>query len=313
MSGVPLSTLSSRLDSFFGVPSFGPDPSMSRFVPQAYARPGSGGLEGFETAFRSLFNGLMVRGSPTVHRAFAAAFPSVDVVQTFLSEAETGDLLFVHHAVDLRNGTPEGTPDGTWVDPEMAARPLAPQQREALRERGLSVYACHAPLDIHPEVSTSVAMVERLGGTTEARFFPYGPGTAGIVCRIPQLDWSEFLRRVAEQFHVPFLEKKGGSPPSVERIAVVGGCGDRVEEMVRAQGLGVDAYLTGELHLRWEGERGRSNFRDVERLARSSRMALVGCSHAASEHAVMETGVPGLFQREFGLKVRPIPEPVWWR
>jgi hypothetical protein len=42
-------------------------------------------------------------------------------------------------------------------------------------------------------------------------------------------------------------------------------------------------------------------------------MTMLGVSHAASEHLVMETQLPRWFAETFGITVRSLREPHWWR
>jgi hypothetical protein len=42
-------------------------------------------------------------------------------------------------------------------------------------------------------------------------------------------------------------------------------------------------------------------------------MTLVGVSHAASEHLVIETQLARWFGETLGITLHPIREPHWWR
>jgi putative NIF3 family GTP cyclohydrolase 1 type 2 len=102
-----------------------------------------------------------------------------------------------------------------------------------------------------------------------------------------------------------------GLPRSdITRLAVVGGIGDQMDA---AERLGAHAYLTGELHVRIEGDHGRRKFAEVRRFAATTTMTLIGVSHAGSEHLVIETQLTRRLDRTFGLPLHPIREPRWWR
>ena len=104
-----LSTIVGALDDFFDVAESGADPAFSCFLPAAYEAAPLSWQSWTEPAFAIHFNGLMVRGGATVHTVFLAAFPSAGVLEVFLARAEPGDLLFVHHPIDLESGDPKGT------------------------------------------------------------------------------------------------------------------------------------------------------------------------------------------------------------
>jgi putative NIF3 family GTP cyclohydrolase 1 type 2 len=96
-------------------------------------------------------------------------------------------------------------------------------------------------------------------------------------------------------------------------VAVIAGVGDHVDEMAKAEALGAQAYITGELHVRIEGEYGRAKFADVRSFAATTGMTLIGVSHAASEHLVFETQLARWLTQRHGIGLTPIRESKWWR
>lgn len=93
----------------------------------------------------------------------------------------------------------------------------------------------------------------------------------------------------------------------------MGGIGDHVDQMLAAEQRGAHAYLTGELHVRIEGDYGRRKFADVQRFATRTGMTLIGVSHAASEHLVIETQLARWIHHTLDTDLRPIRETQWWR
>ncbi len=127
-----LNEIIAALDEFFDVPGSGADPAFSRFLPAAYDGAPCSWRSWVDPRFAIHFNGLMLRGRATVRTVFLAVFPSDKVLQRFLDRAERGDLLFVHHPLDLESGDPRGA-WGRFV------RPIASETIEALRARQLSI------------------------------------------------------------------------------------------------------------------------------------------------------------------------------
>lgn len=294
------------LDQLFGVEDIEQDPAMSRFVPAVYDASGINWQRYVTPEFANRFNGLMVRGDEQVGRIYAAAFPSAVVLDAWLGQANQGDLLITHHPIDCRNGSPEGTWGEGFV-------PIDPERLDAIAERRLSMYACHAPMDTAQQVGTTAAMVEALGGRIEGEFWKYGAGHAGRICRIAPLSTAELHERLLRIHNLSLLEQEGPTRDRIEVVAVVAGVGDKVKDMEEAERLGAQAYVTGELHVRIEGEYGRAKYAQVEAFAQRTGMSLLGVSHAASEHLVMETQLRHWFSETFGLAVHPIREPQWWR
>lgn len=168
-------------------------------------------------------------------------------------------------------------------------------------------------MDTSLQVGTTAAIVEALEGRIVDRFWPYGDGHAGLVADIAPTSSAALVRRARQLFGVETTEVEGATHDALTRIAVVGGIGDHVEQMALAERLGAQAYLTGELHVRIEGEYGRRKFADVRTFGAGTGMTLIGVSHAASEHLVIETQLTRWFAATFGIAVRAIREPCWWR
>ena len=301
-----LAEITAAVDEFFDVPGSGADPAFSRFLPAAYDAAPRSWQSWVEPPFATHFNGLMLRGGATVSTVFLAAFPSDGVLQAFLDRAEPGDLLFVHHPIDLESGDPRGG----WGK---FFQPIADGTIEALRARQLSIYSCHAPLDYHPTLSTSGSIAAALGSTVTGQFFPYGRGHAGVIASVPSISLGDLEERLQYIFNVPYLDFAGARPAAIERVAIVAGAGDRVEQMRHAEVVGADAYITGEIHSRIDTDYGRQKFDDVEQFAASTRMALLGVSHAASEFLVMHREMQSWFKQRFAVATAPLAEAHWWR
>lgn len=292
----------SEMDSLWDVPGAGPDPAMSRNLPRVYEDAGVDWRAIVEPRFAELFNGLMFRGAGDVGRVSGACFPSAEVLDRWLATVRAGDLLVTHHPIDLRNGSP----DEIWAEGFV---PISTAHLTAIRVSQVSLYAVHAPMDTSQVVGTTASIVEALDGTVEERIWPYGTGYAGVICRITPASTDQLAARLAGIFRVERLEIEGAWRERIERVAVVAGVGDDPDAMHDAEMRGADAWITGELHVRIEGERGRRKYAEVKALHTS--MSLFGASHAATEHLVMRTQLARWFEGRAPYDT--IDEPTWWR
>lgn len=296
-----LRTLVDDLDRLFQLAGAAPDIAMSRHVPRVYAEAGVDWRRWATPEFAERFNGLMIRGRDEVGQVFAACFPSAAVLEQWLALARPGDLLITHHPIDVRINPP----DRRWAE-DFA--PIGSRHLAAITGRGLSVYAVHAPMDTSREVGTAAAIVAALGGTVEDDFWPYGAGGAGLICRVAPLSAAELVAAARRIFKVDPVEVAGPQRAVIERIAVVGGCGDRVTEMANAERRGAQAWLTGEIHVRADGEYGR-RYADVRAFAERTTMTLVGVSHAASEQLVLRTQLTRWLAERHGLTPLLLDDP----
>jgi putative NIF3 family GTP cyclohydrolase 1 type 2 len=299
-----LQTVVEDLDELFQLATAGADVAMSRHVPRVYAEAGVDWRRWATPEFAERFNGLMIRGREQVEQVFTACFPSAEVLEQWLALARPGDLLLTHHPINVRNGHP----NGRWAE---GFAPIGSRHLAAITGRGLSMYAVHAPMDTSRQVGTAAAIVEALGGAVEGHLWPYDDGFAGLLCRVPPLSSTELVAAARRIFKVDHVEVAGQHRPVIERIAVVGGTGDRVTEMAAAEKLGAQAWLTGEIHLGIEGGHDRRRYADVRAFAAGTTMTLIGVSHTASEQLVLRTQLARWFTERHGLTPLLLDEPRW--
>ena len=302
-----LDALAERLDALFAVRELERDPGFSVFVPMVYDAAGFDWRRTFQPGFVRRFSGLMLRGGPRVNAVFCAAFPSAEVLAAFLRAAAPGDLLFCHHPIDLRSGDPRGDPGAGFV-------PISPPTLRRLAQRELSVYACHAPMDTaRGEVGTTMAMAAALGATPEAEFYAYGNGFAGVVCSAAPRSADEWQAELLRVFGVPYLDLAGRAPGIIERVAIVPGGGNSVDAMREAEGLGAQAYISGEIRSYADNDFGRRNRAEIDLYLAGGAMWLAGVSHVASEELVMKREMVPWLAENCDVAAHFLAEPRAWR
>jgi putative NIF3 family GTP cyclohydrolase 1 type 2 len=301
-----LAHISDRLDVAYRIAELEPDPSFSRWVPAIYNEAGVDWRDRFEPAFCERFNGLMVRGGEAVHTVFCSVFPTAHVLDVFLGEASSGDLLFLHHPLDIECGDPQGPPGRGFL-------PISPAHLDVIRDRALSVYTCHAPMDVHPQLGTTAAIVAAFGGLPDGGFWPYGGGHAGAVCVIEPTATRDLMHRAQTLFEIPYVDFAGRLHQRARRMAIVAGAGYNVDAMRDAETQGAQVYLSGEIFDRIDNEYGRRLFQEVREFATRTTMSLIGVSHASSEYLVMRTRMAPWFAEQCDVPARLVPLPRWWR
>jgi putative NIF3 family GTP cyclohydrolase 1 type 2 len=294
------------LTDIFDVTRQPADLAFSRFVPMVYDPIGFPWRDQFEPEFVTRFNGLMIRGHDDVGKIWCIAFPSDEVLDRIVERAAPGDLIFSHHPIDMRCGDPRGAPGQGFI-------PNPPETIATLKARGLSFYSCHVPLDIHPDLSTSDAIVRAIGGTVVEAFFPYGDGYAGRLCQIPPSSPAELITVCREAVALPYVDLQGSvERDPIARIAVIAGGGGSVEFYQAADSLGADCLIAGEVTSKIDNDYGRSMQAEIDRYLPTTDLAAIGLSHAGSEFLVMRELAP-LFAREMGIAAEAVPEAHWWR
>lgn len=233
-------------------------------------------IDGVEDAS---LNGLQIEGVPDVDEiavAVDAAAPTIDAA------VERGcQALVVHHGL-------------FWGGARPLTGPLGDRVRRCFAG-GLSVYAAHLPLDLHPEVGNNVLLARRLGAQPVGAFGDHGGVEIGAIARLPE---ERPLAAVAGALAAAGCDDQtmwAFGPDPVERIAVVTGAGcSLLEDAVAA---GADLLVTGEPR--------HSAYHD----ARAARINCIFAGHYATETFGVRA-VGERLERQFGVGVTWIDHPT---
>ncbi len=180
-------------------------------------------------------NGLQVEGA---HRGVARICFGVDASPTFYEEAirRGADLLVVHHGI-------------SWGD--SLARIAGPNYRlvAPLIKADTALYAAHLPLDAHPELGNNAGLATALGLEDLRPFGTYHGHVIGMKGAFPEpRPWTavlERLRAICPDGDLKHVD--AGASPLVRTVGVVSGGG--ADEFPQAVDEGLDAFVTGEIHL----------------------------------------------------------------
>jgi putative NIF3 family GTP cyclohydrolase 1 type 2 len=296
--------LVTQLDTFFNVAAFDESGDRQYFPPgydstfQRYAAPGF---------LESSWNGLMLSNTDTVDRVYLIVFPAQSVLDTIVArEVERGApgaMIFCHHMADYQESGPG------FVH-------ITEAQLEDLREHCISYYHCHAPLDCHPEISTSTALANALKVREQQRFAPYFGGLAGVWGKVGPIGFHELAQKAAAATGLPYLRysavRHNGRP--VQQVGIVTGGGGEPEVIREAMGMGCDTYVTGEWWLFGPGESRAEDRRRMHDFLVHADINLLGTSHYASESVVMRDQMPAWLRDSIpGVEALFVPQEDPWR
>ncbi len=220
-------------------------------------------------------NGVQVGrdDSPVERVAFA-----VDACAESIRRAIAGgaQVLFVHHGL-------------FWGKASRIEGALLERLR-LLVEANVALYACHLPLDKHPEVGNNAVLARMLGLSEIEAFGDYHGVKLGYSGRLdPPIGLDEAVRRILPDGSAPRSLIPGG-PATIGRAAVVSG--GAPFESLQAIAEGIDLYVTGEsshsiYHAVLEG--------GVNFLAAGHYATEVWGAKAVAERLARETGVQTFF------------------
>ncbi|MEH7226698.1 Nif3-like dinuclear metal center hexameric protein [Bacillus sp. JJ1566] len=303
---VLLDEVVNTLDEEFNIKSFGKDPAFSRFIPNVYDAVQFDWKSMFEDDFAELFNGLMLKGSSEISKVFLAVFPTDYVLERFINESTEGDLLFMHHPLLMECGDPNGKWGKGFV-------PIKEEFINKIRDNNLSVYTCHMPLDYHKQLGTSVSIAKALNANIVDGFLPNEQGdNLVLICNVEETNTDDLEQNLKEIFELSYVDFEGKRLNQIHKIAIVAGCGDKVEWMKEAENRGVQAYITGEIHCHIDTDYGKMKYEKMMGYVNDTTMSLIGVSHSASEYLVKKTLIKDWFESTFGLKTIILPQEKWW-
>jgi putative NIF3 family GTP cyclohydrolase 1 type 2 len=292
-----------QLDSFFSIEAFDESihwkPLLAERDLQALERFALPAFLG------GTWNGLMLDNAEQVDRVYTVVFPTEDVIDTVIAKevahGAPGALIFAHHLLNFNQDKRRYTP-------------ISEEQLEEMAEHRIGYYLCHAPLDCHAEISTTVALANMLGLREQARFAQYYGGLAGVHGVIGKpTTFQAFAQRLAKVADVEHLryDQVCHNGQAVQHVAVVSGNGSSLHLLEQAVALGCDTYVTGQW---WfyadhpDAEAQRVQMRDF---MLGQRMNLLGVSRYATEMVVMRDQMPGWF-RGHNLETEFVPQDDPW-
>ncbi|MDP1729106.1 MAG: Nif3-like dinuclear metal center hexameric protein [archaeon] len=185
--------------------------------------------------FKKRSMGLVCDFTEEINRVYTSVFPSKNVLKKILSDKTSDAMLFVHHPSiwDIRKA-----PN---VFQQMDKKLL-----QKLKERRISIYNLHVPLDNYGKYSTSTTLAKALGIKPEKAFAPYFGSLAGVFCKTN----ADSVKELKTKFegavgHKVILYGYGDNKIKNGIVAVIAGGGNDLEMLEEIAKAGVNTFVTG--------------------------------------------------------------------
>lgn len=215
--------------------------------------------------FKKRSMGLVCDFSTEINKVYTAVFPSREVMQRILDNGTQDAMLFVHHP-------------SIW-DIRKASEVFQQMDRELLeqfKDRRISIYNLHVPLDNYGEYSTSVSLSKALGIKPEKAFGPYFGALAGVFGKTTLATVQE-LRKAFEKAvgHKVSLYNYGDNEIKDGIVAVVagGGLDETIKEIAQNK---VNIFITG-ITVKNDHSKKSHDF------AKKHRINILGGTHYSTE------------------------------
>jgi putative NIF3 family GTP cyclohydrolase 1 type 2 len=185
--------------------------------------------------FKETYKGLVLDNTKEIQKVYTAVFPSEHVLDYILATNAKNLLLFTHHPM-IWDTSSAGNP----------FRNIPKKYLEELRERAISYYAIHVPLDRNGPYSTTVSLARALEVEHEREFFDYFGVQVGVIGKTRHksfLELSDFVeKKVGHQVR---RWTYGESKIVNQKVALVAGGGNFPEVAEELADTDIRTYITG--------------------------------------------------------------------
>lgn len=246
-----------RIDKDFEIDKFNDDWSFVGFN------------EFINPAFRERYIGLMLDNSDVIKKVYTSTIPDTIVLDKILARKETDILLFSHHAMGY--------------DPTLDGFPfynIPLDYLKKLKEKRISFYVLHIPLDKNGPYSTSINLAKALQLTVVDEFCEYLKIKVGVICQTGFTRLEDFALYVKSVIgHEIKVRQYGDEIIKNKKVAIAagGGCIDFVARELTE--LNINTYLTGLTKPMPAFEPGM----EFHRIAKENRINVVGATHYSTE------------------------------
>ncbi len=193
-----------------------------------------GNREYLTEEYKTRYMGLVTDNSDDIEYVYTAVFPSKAVTDKIIADNRNNALLFLHHPMiwDI-------TKHPIFTD-------ISAETMQIFKERNISIFNYHAPLDANGEYSTSVNFAKALDITQIDEFYEYHKVLVGVIgsteCKTIKQLKDIFEKSVGHEIG---LYQYGESEIKDGKVALVAGGGNDKEIYPFLKNKGINTYLTG--------------------------------------------------------------------
>jgi len=186
--------------------------------------------------FKKRSMGLLCDYSHTVNKVYTAVFPSESVLLRVLEDNVYDAMVFLHHPLD-------------WdlnKDPDKAFHLMNTNLLDKLKERRISLFNYHIPLDNYGDYGNSKTLAEAMDIEIEKPFALYSGTLCGVIGVTDCADIHELNQKYSTAVgHETKLYQYGESGIIDSRVAVVAGGGNDTDVVCEVIENGVNVLITG--------------------------------------------------------------------
>jgi len=173
-------------------------------------------------------NGLQIEGKKEVKKVCLGVDSSLEIFKE--ASKRKADLILVHHGL-------------IWGGLK-SIRGLVKERISYLLENGISLYAAHLPLDMHPEVGNNIGLIKILNLSEPEPFGAYHGLKIGFKGKYEKMKSIKEVSKTLERALPAKVESFNFGPDKIKSVGIVsGGGGSAFEDCIKEE---IDLFITGE-------------------------------------------------------------------
>lgn len=184
--------------------------------------------------FKKRSMGLVCDFANEINKVYTAVFPSRKVMERILEDGAEDSMLFVHHPA-------------VWdINKDPIFQQMDKDLLQKFKDKRISIYNLHVPLDNYSEYSTSKTLAEALDIKVEKPFAKYFGAQAGVFGKTEYSTVDELKEKFQKAVgHDVKLYNYGDNKIKNNTVAVVAGGGNDPEILEEIANEGVNTFVTG--------------------------------------------------------------------
>ena len=217
--------------------------------------------------FKQRSMGLLCDFAKEINKVYTAVFPSDKILMRILEDNATDVMLFVHHplAWDLSK------------DPNIAFYQINIELLKKLREKRVSLFNFHLPLDNYGNYSTGKTLADALGIVVEKPFNEYYGAICGVIGTTQCKNIHELNDKYSQVVgHKTKLYQYGESKIINNMVGICAGGGNDIDVVTELIENGINVLISG---LTVNNKYSVA----VHKLEEENKINLLGGSHYSSE------------------------------
>jgi len=220
-------------------------------------------------SFMKTRKGLVLDFAFEIEKVFTAVFPSELILDRILESDVTDALLFTHHPM-------------IWETPfeEYPFKNIPANYIEEMKERRISYYAIHLPLDRNGPYSTGMSLARGLGIEPIGEFAEFNDIMVGVIGKTECESVHLLVAKVRDAVgHDVKLWNYGTAQIPNQKVAVVGGGGNYPQIAEELGELNIRTYITG-VTMKVPSYEPSLVFHDI---CKSHGINVIGATHYSTE------------------------------